>query len=538
MTFSTIQKITAMLLAVLLVVSLAGCGSESTEETTSGTELSTQTDVATIRYNDLRLPYAKADSLDPYEAKSAMNRQLSTLLYDSLFTVGENFEAKPLLAKEYLTDGLSVTVSVNTGVRFTDGSFMTLSDILYSFDVAKKSQVYKARLSNFNAASAVGENVLVFTLEEPDPFAVACLDFPIIKTGTSFEDRKRMDEQNGNDEDTDKKPAVKTTDKTVPVGSGRYKLQYEENEADPVLVAFNERFKGFFPTMSTIRLVNVTDSTALFYSLEIGNISFAFDDLSSGKYTRVNASISEYPMNNLVYLGMNQDDSALAIPAVRQAIEAAIDREDILNVAFQGHATVTHTPFNPLWTESAAYEGEWTKGDKTAQQILEEAGFDKVNSYGVRNNGRVALNLNLIVSEENNFKIVAAQQIAKKLKPLKIKVKITTMPAAKFLTEVELGHFDLYIGEVAMSANMSLDSFFGASGAMAHGIWARTAADAYDSFLAGEINFTAFMEAFNLDMPFVPLCFRKGIVASVKELQNTQNARYGDLYEDIEDWHF
>lgn len=535
MTFSTFQKITAMLLAVLLTVSLAGCGSEPTAETTSEPQTSGEPQVASIRYNDLRLPYAKADSLDPYEAKSAMNRQLSTLMYDSLFTVGENFEAKPLLAKEYLTDGLSVTVSVNTGVRFTDGSYMTMSDILYSFDVAKASAAYEARLSNFDSASAAGENVLVFTLESPDPYAVACLDFPIIKTGTSAEDRKQLSEQAQTDED---EPTVKTTDKVVPVGGGRYILRYEENEADPVLVAFNDRFKGFFPTMTTIHLVNVTDSSALFYSLEIGNISFAFDDLSGGRYTRVNASISEYPMNNLVYLGMNQDDSALAIPAVRQAIEAAIDREDILNVAFQGHATVTHTPFNPLWTESSAYEGEWTKGEKTAEQILEEAGFDKVNTYGVRNNGRVSLNLTLIVSEENNFKIVAAQQIAKKLKPLRIKVNIKTMPADTFLTEVELGHFDFYLGEVALSANMSLDSFFGGSGAMAHGIWARTAADAYYSFLAGEINFTAFMEAFKQDTPFVPLCFRKGIVASVKELQNTQNARYGDLYEDIEDWHF
>ncbi|MGN0635505.1 MAG: ABC transporter substrate-binding protein [Acutalibacteraceae bacterium] len=535
MTFSAFKKCTALFLAAALLLALAGCG-ETTEDVSTQTQVSTEVNSATIRYNDLRLPYAKADSLDPFEAKSAMNRQLSTLMYDSLFTVGENFEAKPLLAKEYLTDGLTVTVSVNTGVRFTDGTLMSVTDILYSFDAAKESAVYKARLSNIESASAAGDNVLLFQLASPDPYAVACLDFPIIKTGTSAEDRERAAEAMEDEEDDSQK--IKSTDKVVPVGSGRYILQYAENEADPELVAFNDRFKGFFPTMTTIQLVNVTDSSALFYSLEIGNISFAFDDLSSGKYTRVNATISEYPMNNLVYLGMNQDDSALAIPAVRQAIEAAIDREDILNVAFQGHATVTHTPFNPLWTEASAYEGEWTKGEKTAQEILEEAGFDKINSYGVRNNGRISLNFTLIVPEDNNFKWMTAQQIAKKLKTLNIKVNITAMPSEKFLTEVELGHFDLYVGEVALSANMSMDAFFGGSGAMAHGIWARTAADAYYSFLAGEINFNAFMEAFKQDMPFVPLCFRKGIVASVKELQNTQDARYGDLYEDIEDWHF
>ena len=85
---------------------------------------------------------------------------------------------------------------------------------------------------------------------------------------------------------------------------------------------------------------------------------------------------------------------------------------------------------------------------------------------------------------------------------------------------------------------MNLEPFFGGSGALAHGIWSRSAAEAYSDFLAGEINFNAFMEAFRQDAPFVPLCYRKGIAASVKELQGTQKANYADLYADIEDWHF
>ena len=55
MTFSTFQKITAMLMAVLLMVSLAGCGSEPTAETTSEPQTSGEPQVASIRYNDLRL---------------------------------------------------------------------------------------------------------------------------------------------------------------------------------------------------------------------------------------------------------------------------------------------------------------------------------------------------------------------------------------------------------------------------------------------------------------------------------------------------
>ena len=530
-----LRRFAALFLALAMIVSLAACGGAGQPDVPT-TESSSEPGAAQIRYNDLRLPYSRADSLDPFLAKSTLNRQLTPLMYDSLFTTDENFEPKPLIAREYTTDGLAIRVAVNADVRFTDGSALTTADILYSFELAKDSDVFKARLKNFDDASVTGADMILFTLLSPDPFAVACLDFPIIKTGTSAEDRKRAAREAATEPDA-AEPA-KTTDQVVPVGSGRYVLQYLESENDPVLTAFNDRFKGFFPSMTTIHLVNMTDATALFYSLEIGNISFAFDDLSVGRYTRVNASISEYPMNNLVYVGVNQDDPALALPAVRRALTAAIDRENVLNIAFQGHATVTHTPFNPIWTQAAAWETTHGAEQTDALVMLEKEGFDKINTYGVRNNGRVSLQFNLLVNANNDFKRMTAQQIAKKLGTLGIKLNITALPEEDFLEAVELGKFDLYIGEVSLSPNMDLNAFFGGYGAAAHGIWNKTASDAYRSFLAGEINFDAFMEAFVQDAPFFPLCYRKGIVASVKELRGTQMANTYDLFADIEEWHF
>lgn len=530
-----LRRMTALLLLPTLIASLAGCGAnEQTVEPTS--EPVTELGAAQVRYNDLRLPYSRADSLDPFLAKSSVNRQLMPLLYDSLFTMNENFEPTPLLASEYVTDGLAVRVTVNSDARFSDGSALTTSDILYSFEQAKSSFVYKARLKNFDDAIATGADTLLFTLESPDPYAAACLDFPIIKIGTSAEDRKKAAQEAAADEDAPE--TVKSTDQVIPTGSGRYVLEYIESEPDPVLTAFNDRFRGFYPAMTTIHLVNMTDVTALFYSLEIGNISFAFDDLSGGRYTRVNASISEYPMNNIVYVGMNQDDSALAQPVVRQALNAAINRENVLNIAFQGHATVTHSPFNPIWTPAAEWESSHGAAQTDALALLEENGFDKINTYGVRNNGRVSLVFDMVVNEGNEFKRMAAQQIAKQLRALDITVNIKTLPEEDYLNAVELGRFDLYIGEISLSPNMDLNAFFGGSGAAAHGIWNKTSADAYRSFLAGEINLDAFMEAFSQDVPFIPLCYRKGIVASVKELNGTQSATTYDLFADIEEWHF
>lgn len=47
------------------------------------------------------------------------------------------------------------------------------------------------------------------------------------------------------------------------------------------------------------------------YTLAIGNISFAFDDLRGGSYTRYSSSVADILMNNLVYLAFNKSSSAL-----------------------------------------------------------------------------------------------------------------------------------------------------------------------------------------------------------------------------------
>ena len=229
-------RITALFVTFAVIVSVMSACGEDTDNSPSMIDGSYYYDpdqLPEIEYNELRLPYSKSDSLDPLSAKSSMNRQLTTLLYDSLFSIGETYEPVPLIANSYTADHLSVSVTINSGVYFTDGSQMTTNDVVYSFEKASQSSVYSSRLSNFESATATGLNSVLFMLKQPDPYAAACLDFPIIKTGTSLDDLKKINESLAQDE---KDSMKKNVHKTVPTGSGRYKLVYEENEADPSLI--------------------------------------------------------------------------------------------------------------------------------------------------------------------------------------------------------------------------------------------------------------------------------------------------------------
>jgi len=502
----------ALLLAPIVALSVSACGGPDTGEST--TEPTSQS-LYEIKYNEMKMAYDKNDSLDPFKAGSALNRSLIPLMYDSLFGLSSTYEAVPQIAGSWSMNGTSVTVTVGNGINFSDGKLLSAEDAAYSFDCAKKSKAYKGRLANFSGVTVTGSRTLVFTLEELDPYAVSCLTFPVVK---------QYSVQTEYDDIADVKP---------PVGSGRYVLGN-----DFVLTANHARMGSFWPQITSIRLINLSDPNALLYSLEIGNVSFAFDDMSNGSYKRISANIAEYVMNNLVYLGMNQENSSLSSQNVRQAVMYAIDRQSVIDKSYQSHAAATWTPFNPRWHAASQHDLQGSYSAQKAKALLEQEGFDKINSYNIRNDGSRSLTFTLIVNAQNAFKCAAAKNIANELAKLNIHVYVSALEPEEFFAAFDAGDFDLYIGEVNLTPGMSLSPFFDNGGAAARGIYARKAADAYRSFLNGEINIADFIAKFNEDSPFLPLCFRKGVAASVRNLNGATGSWYGDVYRDIEDWMF
>ncbi|NLO45914.1 MAG: hypothetical protein GX107_05350 [Clostridiales bacterium] len=502
--------------AFLIFLSLPACGGgDGGGEAADSGEGTTGTGDFEIKYNELRLPYSKSDTLDPFKAESAMNRSIVPLLYDGLFSVNKKYEPVPLVAEKYTLDGTELTVTLSGGIVFSDGVYISSDDVAYSFDCAKKSAAYGGRLKNFEKSVRINSGTIIFKLYKKDKYAASCLDFPIVKQGTVQENYKTLSKV---------KP---------PTGSGRYVFT---DGSSPSLAVNNSRMGSFWPVISNMRLVSVSDSAALFYSLEIGNISFAFDDLSGGRYKRANAESAEYKMNNMVYLGFNAENASLGSPTVRRAIEQAIDRLDIVETGFQGHASQAFSPFNPEWF--AAADGDFTfKGDvKNSIKALEAAGFDKINTYGIRNDGSKSLTFKMIVNKENDFKLAAAKLIAASLSKADIHVSVSALSPKDFVEAYDALDFDMYLGEVSLTANMSLAPFF--TGSLSSGIYSKSAEEAYFSFASGETTISEYAAAFRKESPFIPLCFRKGVVASSRNLIGATGAWAGDIYGNIEEWRF
>ncbi|MBQ2774559.1 MAG: hypothetical protein IJF40_01555 [Clostridia bacterium] len=521
-----VLKIFAVVIVFVLSIPLifGGC-SDKPGETDETTSVSGETPEA----HSLKLPYSQNDKLNPFTAESMLNQSVCELIYDGLFSLDKNYNAKPMLASNYSQSGRTLTVTLGS-VKFSDGSSVTPSDVVASFNSAKESPAYKSSLAGFGKATVSGNSV-VFELSADDPYAVNCLTFAVTKGGSTEEKA---------------------------VGSGRYVLDI--NAGGAVLKARSSRTADFSPKIKQISLYGVQDVNSLKYTLAIGNISFAFDDLRLGNYTRFSASTASVLMNNMVFMTFNKGNSALASEKVRQAISLLVDRSKIADTAFQGHAKAAYTPFNPDWnvisgkdytSTKAAYtpsNPDWnailgedytiTTDIEAVEKLLDEAGY-KTSGGSVRSNGSNALSFKLLVNKDNAFKTQAADYIKEMLKKANISVTVESLEEKAYKSAVASGKYDMYIGEIKLSDNMNLSPILLPKGAVSYGINTSGASStAYAAMLAGTLDVYEFLEIFNSDLPFLPLCYRSGIAAYTRSISFDGDAHINDIYADIESWQF
>lgn len=493
------QRLLAILLLISLLAALAACGgnddiTESTDPSTSGADTTAAKDLPLVE-STCKLPYSKADTLDPYQCKTMINQQLSSLLYDSLFRLDAQYRPNRLLASNYTVAGKTLSVTLVSDRSFSDGSKITAADVVAAFNLAKNSPHYKEQLSNVQTATAKG-NVITFTLKAEDPYAVSCLDFAIGKV------RKGA----------------------IPLGSGRYVLK---EEAHSVRLQANTKYPDFSPRLATLALVDATDSSALPNSIAIGNVSFAYDDLSDGKYQRVSASMSEVGMNNLIYLVCNSRRTMTSKPEFRQAVNLLLDREKVAQSAFQNHARATAAPWNPDWFAVKGKTMAILPDATTAAKLLKAAGVTAKDSY------------TLLVNQDNTFKLAAANLIATQLKAGGINVKVDAQANNAYRSSVQNGSYDLYLGEVRLTYNMDLSPLLQSGGNVSYGISAgNAAAQAYTKFCAGEITIDVFWESFQEDLPFLPLCYRNAIALYSRSMKISDSMHETDLFSGIADWAF
>lgn len=448
------KAITAWIL--MLVIVFSGCTAAPSRTSSDNSELSSsasdkdKTEEKEEKEKTVSLACSITDSFCPYTAVTLINREMSSLLYDSLITLDNTFAPEKSLAEDIKTDGKTVTVTLKS-VTFSDGSYLSADDVVYCAEKAMDSSTkYKDNLEDVTSVSAASSTKVVFSLSKADPYFENQLDFPIYK--------KNSDKKSSSD-----------NIEIPPIGCGMYIINDDKTE----LIA-NPQYHGGAPKVKTIKLINTPDSDALQHNLEVGNITCYYSDLSGCELPQVRGGYEKVNLNNLVYLGANMKSGLMSYTDMRKAVSAALDRDDIVENAYYQNAVSATGVFNPSWCEkdSAIQSNENVANENVYLALLGKIGYNKKDSSGYYINSEgERLTLSLVYYEGNPWRSAAAKLIKTHMRSAGIKIELKKLGWSDYKSYLEKGYFDLYLAEIKLGNNMDISQLVTKSGSAAYGVY-------------------------------------------------------------------
>lgn len=499
----------------------------------------------------ITLLYSSSDTFDPYTAATDANRQLCKLLYEPLVKLDNEFNAVYRLAQDVLQEGNVFRVKLKS-VSFSDGSPLTAEDVVYSFNLAKSSATeYAYKLYEAASASSEGSQTVVFKASKTDPYFINLLDFPIIK------------------KDSDKQ----TTSDSValpPIGCGRYRL----DDSHTKLVLNDKSISNAADySLKEIRLIDAPDGESLSHYVEIGAADMYYSDISDGNILRMSGKKLNININHIVYIGVNYSYGDLSKSELRQAISAGIDRLSICRDAYYNNAIAATGFFNPQWKPVKSVQNiETAANQEITIENLEKIGYNRVDGAGVRKNaGGVQLKLDLLVNGENRLRAAAARIISNQLSAYGFKINVVEKSFEDYKATLEAGNFQLYLGEVQITPNMDLSSLVTEGGSAAYGIkklqtpsadsesfvteaeqatssptdgaaapeeQSADAAELIEGFYSGKNTVADVASVLQNEMPFIPVCYRTGVLFYNDNIENVNNSSASDIYFSIESYKY
>lgn len=469
---------TLTVLALCLILGLTGC-SEAPAAAPEEPE-ATPTPAATPTRQEFTLPYYPDADLHPILGSNRANMALSSLVYEGLFELDNSFTPHGVLCSAYSIseDGLTWTFTLNE-TTFSDGSPVSAEDVVFSLELARTSTLYGGRLTDAQSISAGGDGTVVLTLTQPNKQLPALLDIPVIH-----------DLQDG----------------SMPLGTGPYHFVEDDG---PLRLVREEFAPDTAP--EEIPLLAVDGADNLIYAFDAGNISLSISDLTGANALgySVGYEAFDFPTTTMLYVGFQTTTGPCADVLVRQAISRSFDRDTVTGSLLAGHGDATCLPVSPRsGLYSPAHEQSGGFDPAAAGTLLSDAGYT-TGEDGLLYQGRSALTLTFVVNTDNSFKLTIADYLAKQLTDLGIQVDLKKLAWDDYLAALEAGEFDLYLGEVTLTADFDLTALIGPEGALNYGGFVSEELDTLRTYLRTTgLGERLLLNRFQAEAPFAPLCFK------------------------------
>lgn len=306
-------------------------------------------------------PAADAKTLNPLKASDSYSLYSVYLMYDPLFTIGQNLEPVPVLALSYETpDDKTYVIHLRDDVRFHDGVALTAEDVKFTYDFIRdkaNGNRYASYYDLVESIDVLDPHTVRFVTKEPYAPLIANLNLCIAPKHIAEKDPAALDLR--------------------PVGSGAYKFVSWNPQEKMVLKANPEYWVPGVPKIKSVTLRPIGEATTRMVALETGDVDIA-DHLPPSQTKKLLAEglkvIPTQP-NGYNMITFNQTKAPFNDRRVREAMTLALNRSEIVEFVWYGQNLLLNSPIIP---DSWAYEPRvknYGQDIQRAKELLAEAGY-------------------------------------------------------------------------------------------------------------------------------------------------------------------
>lgn len=442
------KKIVAMALILVFLSLTVGCG-ENTNFLGGGGE----EQIPVVTSWEIYLPAERMRTLNPIVSKDEDAYYIDQLLYEGLFRLDEYLKAVPVLASRYTYDQEehAVTIYLKKGIKWHDGESFTAKDVKFSIDAylsaaSANQTLYASYVQNISAVSLVKNNDDQVKIKfKPNASAsMANLTFPIVP-------QHRF-------KSVDTAKNIKAS--FLPVGTGPYQVK-EFNEMSDLVLVGNDRYHGGYVPKNTLHFELMPDKLNAYHLMEVDNISLTFSkDLNRETlYANQKVQVVSFPSNEVEVVGFNFRKALFSDKQVRQAIACAINTKEILDGAYFKNGILNDTIYYPDFLGVQSGKSKYDYDSARGKLLLAEAGYTDKNEDGwVENEEGDHLSLRILVNEEDQARMAAANMIKSGLEKISVQSVIVAKDWKSYQTDLAQGNFDLFLGGFQLQENYDLRS--------------------------------------------------------------------------------
>ena len=358
-----------------------------------------------------------ARTLVPILASDSASADICGMLFNGLTKYDKDVHIIGDLAEswEILEDGLVIVFHLRKNVKWHDGVPFTARDVLFTYNKLIDPKVktpYSGDFERVRSLEIVDDYTLRVLYKEPFAPALSSWGMWI------------MPEHILKNEDLNK-----STFGRHPVGTGPYIFKSWKTGEKIELVSNRDYFE-IRPCIDRYIYRIIPDDATIFLELQTQGVDLS--TLSPLQYTRQtnNTFFREhynkfrYPSFGYSYMAYNLSDPKFQDAKVRQAMNYAVNKEEMAKTIFFGLAEVTTGPF---MKDSWAYNKDVKSAPydvAKARKLLGEAGWKDTDNDGWLEKNGERFEFTVLVNQGNGERQRSAEMIQKYLKDVGIRMKI------------------------------------------------------------------------------------------------------------------